>query len=120
MHDGSPRWGSRAGPHRHAAASRLTDKKAPGRPGAGAGGGGRGRRAGGGGAILAGCVGRAHSPPRDPVEQHAGGGARCNPQAAGQAGRGAAGQQRAHSLHGSRCERWAVAGGGGSRAEGRG
>lgn len=44
----------------------------------------------------------AHSPPRDPVEQHAGGSARRDPQAARQAGGGVAGQQRAHSLHGSR------------------
>lgn len=97
--------------------------EADGQEGAGRPGGRRGwgqPRAEGRGAILAGCVGRAHSPPRDPVEQHAGGGARRNSQAAGQAGRGAAGQQRAHSLHGSRRERWAVAGGGGSRAEGRG
>ena len=61
--------------------------------------------------MLADRVGRAHSPPRDPVEQHAGGGARRDPQATGQAGRWVAGQQRAHSLHGSWRGRWAVDGG---------
>lgn len=80
--------------------------------------------------ILAGRVGRAHSPPCDPVEQHAGGGARRDPQAAGQAGRWVAGQQRAHSLHGSWRGRWAVGsgrrqavgggGGAGGWTEGRG
>lgn len=70
---------------------------------------GRGRRAAGrrraraaeAAAAGRGRVGRAHSPPRDPVEQHAGRGARRDPQAAGQARRGAASQQRAHSFHGS-------------------
>lgn len=66
-----------------------------------AGGPRGGGRPAGSGAKGRGRVGRAHSPPRDPVEQHAGRGASGDSQAAGQARRGAAGQQRAHSFHGS-------------------
>lgn len=100
-------WAHRPGPHakprpRRARAGRR--RAARNRRGGKAACGGRGPRP----------HGPAHSPPRDPVEQHAGRGARRDPQAAGQACRGAAGQQRAHSLHGS------PAAGGGQRRRRRG